>query len=113
MNEATEKTLAQSEASARYLLAARAKQIRHLKDDVQGLQETVRLAGAFMALFALAAAEEPCAAAAIGRLQESEDVRESTVSKQALVEILSSWRADISHEEDHYRVLFQRADAKE
>lgn len=112
MMKTNREDLAQTEASARYLLAARAKQIRHLKEEIDGLREAMQLAGAFMALFALSAAHEPNADSVVTCAHEDEHTREITVSKQGLAQVLSVWRAQISNEEECYRVLFERADGE-
>ena len=89
------------------LLASRAKEIRALREDIAGWQESVRLASAFTALLALALSGD--AAAREGVHVKAEDGAYTVaVDKGALRGALAAWQVESSGEGEQYRIVFRR-----
>lgn len=89
------------------LLASRAKEIRALREDIAGWQESVRLASAFTALLSLALAGDKEARAGV-RADVDGDGYRVWVDKSAVREALDSWQVESSAEGDGYRMVFRR-----
>ena len=93
------------------LLASRAREIRTLREDIAGWQESVRLASAFTALLALAAAGDNVACEGV-HVSQVEDAYEVVVDKDALRAALKDWQVESTSEGEQYRIVFHRATDK-
>ena len=89
------------------LLASRAKEIKALREDVKGWQESVRLASAFTALLSLALAGDQEACRSI-RSETGDGTYTVFVDKAALREALGTYAVESSGEEKEYRLCFYR-----
>lgn len=91
-----------------YLLAARAKEIARLKEELAGWEETGRLFCAFMALLSLAVAGEAEATEAVTCEACEEGVLGIRVSKAALHGVLDCWQTAVKKEENAYQIFFTK-----
>ncbi len=98
--------MAQSAAPARDLLAARAKQIRALREDIAGWEETARLSCAFMMLLSLALVGDEQAQEAVEAQQGTSGDLVLSISRTGLSHVLGKWQVQIEKEESAYRVAF-------
>jgi len=89
------------------LLASRAKEIRILREDIAGWQESVRLASAFTALLALAFAGDTMARDGV-HVSEENGAYTVAVDKEALRGALEAWQVESSGEGEQYRIAFRR-----
>ncbi|MBE6603621.1 MAG: hypothetical protein IJC95_02955 [Clostridia bacterium] len=92
---------------SRHLLAARAKEIKVLREDIAGFKESVRLASAFMALLSLAAAGEPDAKDTV-QVSKGEDTYTVEMKKSALAQALQAWQVEIGGDAENYRIVFRQ-----
>ena len=97
-------------SAAERLLLSRAKEIKALREDIAGWQESVRLASAFTALLALAVSGDPAAATGV-HVQKAENAYTVLVEKQALREALAAWQVESLAEGEQYRIVFRREEA--
>ena len=97
-------------SAADRLLASRAKEIRALREDVAGWQESVRLASAFTALLALAVSGDPAATGGV-HVEKKENTYTVLVDKPALKEALAAWQVTSLAEGEQYRIVFQREES--
>ena len=89
------------------LLASRAREIRALREDIAGWQESVRLASAFTALLALALTGDAAACGGV-YVSEEDGTYAVAVDKGALCGALSAWQVESSGEGEQYRIVFRR-----
>ena len=92
---------------SRHLLAARAKEIKALREDISGFRESARLSAAFMALLSLAVAGEPDAKGAV-RVSKATSAYTLELKKSALGEALDVWQIEIGSDAEHYRITFRQ-----
>ena len=92
---------------SRHMLAARAKEIKALREDISGFQESVRLATAFMALLSLAVAGEPDAKGGV-LVRKEPNAYTVEMTKSALSEALDAWQIEIGGDAEHYRITFRQ-----
>ena len=107
MSENTVKEQARTKDMASYLLAARAKQITRLKEDVAGLEEALQLSKAFIALFALALAKEEKATEAVKVVSKEKEDPTLFVTGHALSEALRLWESEARRHDDGYLITFR------
>ncbi len=89
------------------LLASRAREIKALREDIAGWQESVRLASAFTALLALAVSGDTAASEGV-HVQKEKNTYTVLVDKQALREALAAWQVTSLAEGEQYRIVFER-----
>ncbi len=104
-----ENAMAQSAAPARHLLAARAKQIKALREDVAGWEETARLSCAFMMLLSLALTGERQAHEAVEVQRHVDGALSLSISREGLSAALDKWQVQIEKEENAYRIAFHES----
>jgi len=92
---------------SRHLLAARAKEIKALREDISGFRESARLSAAFMALLSLAVAGEPAAKGGV-RVSKEASTYTLEMKKSALSEALDAWQVEIGGDAEHYRITFRQ-----
>lgn len=109
MNEQKNTQCARSEDMASYLLAARAKQITRLKEDVAGLEEALQLSEAFISLLSLALTKDDTVSEAVECRLEDDGHAVVFVSAVALSAALGKWHADIRRHDDGYMIDFYRS----
>ncbi|MBQ2773539.1 MAG: hypothetical protein IJF45_04260 [Clostridia bacterium] len=112
MSEEKVKASTRTEGMANYLLAARAKQIARLKEDVAGLEEALQLSETFISLFALALARDPRADEAIRVCKQESTGPEVFVSGRALADALKNWHIEVRRHEDGYMMSFYQGSAE-
>ena len=92
---------------SRHLLAARAREIKVLREDIAGFKESVRLSSAFMALLSLAVAGEPNAGDSV-QVCKGEDTYTVEMKKSALSQALQKWQVEIGGDAENYRIVFRQ-----
>ena len=103
---------ARAKDMASYLLAARAKQITRLKEDVAGLEEALHLSEAIISLLALALAEDVCAREGVRPVLKKGEDPAIFVSGRALAEALRCWCSDTQRHDDGYLITFHQVASK-
>ena len=106
--KANEKEMREKSAAERLLLS-RAKEIKALREDIAGWQESVRLASAFTALLSLAVSGDTAAQAGV-HVQKEENAYVVLVDKCALREALADWQVESLAEGEQYRIVFRRGE---
>jgi hypothetical protein len=112
MNDQKTTSAARSEGMTSYLLAARAKQITRLKEDVAGLEEALQLSEAFISLLALAFAGDEAVSETVRSCFKEDGSAEVFVSSRALSAALGAWHVDIRRHDDGYALDFYRSSSK-
>ena len=107
MKENTVNEQARTKDMASYLLAARAKQITRLKEDVAGLEEALQLSRAFIALFALALTEEEVRET-VKVLPKTDEAPKLFVTGRALSNALRFWESEACRHDDGYLITFRK-----
>ena len=107
--KANENEMKEKRATDR-LLASRAKEIRALREDIAGWEESVRLASAFTALLALALSGDTVAKEGV-HVQGEEDAYTVLIDKSALRRALAFWQVESFVQAEQYRIVFHREEA--
>lgn len=107
MEEKSVEALTRELASAKHLLAARAKQIAALKNDVAGHEELARLLSGFLSLLALATGGDAAALEAV-RVEGEREAIAVVIDKEGIAKALTTWQLQVECGEEAYRLMFVR-----